>query len=221
MKLLQSCVGNYLFHISLEFKRRRETTDSCLSFWGRVQSSPHSTVGDRRQLNTNSRTSETTNIWRQCWGGSRNVQRGRKEGDVKFKYVWVFILGSNNKTLTKADSFERLLRGHWFVSNMGPRNRRNKCSDDSPVSPLALYSAKSIALYALCMKKARIQRKEISSDIWKVLWIQKSSIGYGRLRKAQGTKSTNGERVLHCKMLCSGLSLTKLKGFRNVASVRL
>ena len=158
MKLLQSCVGNYLFHISLEFKRRRETTDSCLSFWGRVQSSPHSTVGDRRQLNTNSRTSETTNIWRQCWGGSRNVQRGRKEGDVKFKYVWVFILGSNNKTLTKADSFERLLRGHWFVSNMGSRDRRNKCSDDSPVSPLALYSAKSIALYASCMKKGRWQR---------------------------------------------------------------
>ena len=65
---------------------------------------------------------------------------------------------------------------------------------------------------------ATIQRKEISSDIWKVLWIQKSSIGYGRLRKAQGAKSTNGERVSHCKMLCSGLSLSQLKSFRIVSS---
>ena len=66
-----------------------------------------------------------------------------------------------------------------------------------------------------------IQRKEISSDIWKVLWIN-SEVEYRLWSAEKGARYKEYEwRVSHCKMLCSGLSLTKSKGFRNVASVRL
>ena len=81
-------------------------------------------------------------------------------------------------------------------------------------------SAKSISLYALYMKQGDGNDSKEGDQLRYLKGLMNSEVEYRLWSAEKGARYKEYKwRVSHCKMLCSGLSLTKSKGFRNVASV--